>query len=82
MGKTTGRREWLSMVAQGAAASTGGVLGSARAGRSNDVGGDCRPRPGHIAVAPPSTNSSVPVTYEASSEARNRMQAATSSGVP
>src|SRR5262245_60014367 len=48
VGKTTGRREWLSMVARGAAASTVGVLGSARAARSNDVGGD--PRIKHIVV--------------------------------
>ena len=39
MGKRTGRREWLSMVARGVAASTVGVLGSARAARANDVGG-------------------------------------------
>jgi phospholipase C len=48
MGKRTGRREWLSMVARGAAASTVGVLGSPRAVRSNDVGGD--PRIKHIVV--------------------------------
>src|SRR6201999_2878758 len=34
------------------------------------------------ALSPPSTVSVVPVTYEASSEARKRMQAATSSGLP
>src|SRR4051812_43963359 len=34
------------------------------------------------ALSPPSTTSVAPVTYEASSEARKRMQAATSSGVP
>ena len=48
MGKRTGRREWLSMVARGAAASTVGALGSPRAVRSNDVGGD--PRIKHIVV--------------------------------
>src|SRR3989475_11615931 len=36
----------------------------------------------HMAVWPPSTNRRVPVTNDASSEARNRMQAATSAGVP
>lgn len=48
MGKRTGRREWLSMVARGVAASTAGMLGSARAARSNDVGGD--PRIKHVVV--------------------------------
>ena len=48
MGKRTGRREWLSMVARGVAASTVGMPGSARAARSNDVGGD--PRIKHIVV--------------------------------
>ena len=36
MAKTTGRREWLSMVARGAAAATAGVLGQPRAARSDD----------------------------------------------
>ena len=36
----------------------------------------------HMAVWPPSTNNSVPVTNDASSDARNKMHAATSSGVP
>jgi len=36
MAKTTGRREWLSMVARGAAAATVGVLGQPRAARSDD----------------------------------------------
>src|SRR4029453_9793004 len=48
MGMRTGRREWLSMVARGVAASTVGTLGSARVARSNDVGGD--PRIKHIVV--------------------------------
>ena len=36
----------------------------------------------HSAVIPPSTNSRAPVTYEASSEAKNRIAAATSSALP
>src|SRR6201996_3063849 len=36
----------------------------------------------HIAVIQPSTNSKAPVTYEASSEARNRIAAETSSALP
>jgi len=40
------------------------------------------PRAVSHGVWPPSTNRSVPVTNDASSEARNRMHAATSSGVP
>ena len=39
MAKTTGRREWLSMVARGAAAATVGVLGQARAAGSDGDGG-------------------------------------------
>jgi hypothetical protein len=35
-----------------------------------------------MAVRPPSTKRSVPVTNEASADARNRMHEATSSGVP
>src|SRR5262249_47585957 len=38
-------------------------------------------RPVYIAVIPPSTNSNEPVTYDASSDARKRMQAATSSAL-
>ena len=38
MGKTTGRREWLSMVARGAAAATVGVGGRPRAVRADDAG--------------------------------------------
>src|SRR6185503_552019 len=48
MGKRTGRREWLSMVARGVAASTVGVPRSVRAAQTNDVGGD--PRIKHIVV--------------------------------
>ena len=48
MAKTTGRREWLSMVARGAAAATVGVLGQPRAARSDDGGG--HPRIKHIVV--------------------------------
>ena len=36
----------------------------------------------YMAVMPPSTNSNEPVTYDASLDARKRMQAATSSAVP
>jgi len=36
MAKTTGRREWLSMVARGAAATTLGVFGHPRAARPDD----------------------------------------------
>ena len=39
MGKVTGRREWLSMVARGAAAATVGVGGRPRAARADDGGG-------------------------------------------
>src|SRR5438445_11862450 len=39
MAKTTGRREWLSMVARGAAAATVGVLGQPRAARPDGDGG-------------------------------------------
>jgi phospholipase C len=38
MAKTSGRREWLSMVARGAAASTVGIAGPARAGRAQEAG--------------------------------------------
>ena len=48
MGKRTGRREWLSMVARGVAASTVGLPGSVRVAGANDVGGD--PRIKHIVV--------------------------------
>ena len=42
MAKTTGRREWLSMVARGAAAATAGVLGQPRGARSDgDSGHPC-----------------------------------------
>src|SRR2546422_195370 len=48
MAKTTGRREWLSMVARGAAAATVGVLGQPRSARSD---GDCgHPCIKHIVV--------------------------------
>ena len=48
MAKTTGRREWLSMVARGAAAATMGVLGQPHAARSD---GDCgHPCIKHIVV--------------------------------
>src|SRR4029450_2820843 len=46
--KTTGRRQWLSMVARGTAAATVGVLGRPRAARSAENGGD--PRIKHIVV--------------------------------
>src|SRR5262245_11657548 len=48
MGKTTGRREWLSMVARGAAAATVGVGGRPRAVRADDGGG--HPGIKHIVV--------------------------------
>jgi len=48
MAKTTGRREWLSMVARGTAAASVGVLGQPRAARSAVDGGD--PRIKHIVV--------------------------------
>ena len=48
MVKTTGRRQWLSMVARGPAAATVGVLGQPRAARSAENGGD--PRIKHIVV--------------------------------
>src|SRR5262245_14859822 len=38
MAKTTGRREWLSMVARGAAASTVGIVRPARAARAQESG--------------------------------------------
>jgi phospholipase C len=46
--RTTGRREWLSMVARGAGAATMGVLGRPRAARSDNSGG--YPRIKHIVV--------------------------------
>src|SRR5262245_9674313 len=48
MGQTTGRREWLSMVARGATAATVGVGGRPRVARSDDGGG--HPRIKHIVV--------------------------------
>jgi phospholipase C len=48
MAKTTGRRQWLSMVARGAVAATVGVGGRPRAARSDDGGG--HPRIKHIVV--------------------------------
>jgi len=48
MAKTTGRREWLSMVARGTAGAAVGVLGRPRAARSGDDGG--HPRIKHIIV--------------------------------
>src|SRR5262249_13691352 len=45
-------------------------------------GGSSKDCAGHKAVRPPSTNKQVPVTYEASSDARNSTHAATSWGVP
>ena len=48
MAKTTGRREWLSMVARGTAAATVGVLGQPHAARSDENGG--HPRIKHIVV--------------------------------
>ena len=48
MAKTTGRREWLSMVARGATGAAMGVLGPPRAARSEDNGG--HPRIKHIVV--------------------------------
>src|SRR5689334_3757055 len=48
MAKMTGRRQWLSMVARGAAATTLGVLGRPRAARSDDVPG--HPGIKHIVV--------------------------------
>jgi phospholipase C len=48
MAKTTGRREWLSMVARGTAAASVGVLGQPRTARSAVDGGD--PRIKHIVV--------------------------------
>ena len=48
MANTTGRRQWLSMVARGAAAATVGVGGRPRAARSDDGGG--HPRIKHIVV--------------------------------
>jgi len=48
MGKVTGRREWLSMVARGAAAATVGVGGRPRAARADDGGG--HPGIKHIVV--------------------------------
>src|SRR5215470_19262974 len=38
MSKTTGRRQWLSMVARGAAAATVGAFSRPRTARSNDSG--------------------------------------------
>ena len=48
MAKTTGRREWLSMVARGTAAASVGVLGQPHAARSAVDGAD--PRIKHIVV--------------------------------
>src|SRR5215470_6067058 len=48
MTKTTGRRQWLSTVARGAAAAAVGVGGRPRAARSNDAGG--HPGIKHIVV--------------------------------
>ena len=48
MAKTTGRREWLSTVARGAAAATVGVLRRPSAARSDESGPD--PRIKHIVV--------------------------------
>src|SRR5262245_3829743 len=48
MGKTTGRRQWLSMVARGAAAATVGIGGRPRAARSDEGGG--HPRIKHVVV--------------------------------
>jgi len=48
MAKTTGRREWLSTVARGAAAATVGVLGQPHVARSDENGAD--PRIKHIVV--------------------------------
>jgi phospholipase C len=48
MAKTTGRREWLSTVARGAAATTVGVIGQPRAARSDENGG--HPQIKHIVV--------------------------------
>jgi phospholipase C len=48
MPKTTGRREWLSTVARGAAAATVGVLGRPHAARSDENAAD--PRIKHIVV--------------------------------
>ena len=48
MAKTTGRREWLTTVARGAAAATVGVLGQPHAARSDENG--AHPRIKHIVV--------------------------------
>jgi phospholipase C len=48
MAKTTGRREWLSTVARGAAAATLGTVGRPRAARSDDGSG--HPGIKHIVV--------------------------------
>src|SRR5262245_36899229 len=48
MGKTTGRREWLSMVARGAAAATAGVGSRPRAARADERGG--HPSIKHVVV--------------------------------
>ena len=48
MAKTTGRREWLSMVARGAAAAAVGVGSQPRAARSDERGG--HPHIKHIVV--------------------------------
>src|SRR2546427_692745 len=48
MAKTTGRREWLSMVARGATGAAMGVLGQPHPARSDDDGG--HPRIKHIIV--------------------------------
>jgi phospholipase C len=49
MAKTTGRREWLSTVARGAAAATvGAVLGQPHAARSDENG--AHPHIKHIVV--------------------------------